>query len=601
MLLSLVTFIPIIASLVILCIPKNQVALVKWLSMAAAVVTFLVSCQLVMNYRSAEDGSAVQKLDDRIRELSDAAMSGPVRAKVQAALMKVREDNAKASGFAAPNRSPSEYAKLVELDLATLSRTEADAWHECWELEVAKGAVIAKNIKYVEYGSWIPAFNIRYFMGADGLSLPLIWLTGLLGILCLAYSWTIQKATKAYFALFLLLEGALMGVFGALDFFLFYVFWEIVLLPMYFLIGIWGGPRRIYAAIKFFIYTLVGSILMLLCMLALYFHSGYDTFNVLTLLEVAPTFSEEMQKWLFIGLFIGFAIKVPVFPFHTWLPDAHVQAPTAASVILAGVLLKMGGYGFFRFSYGMAPAAATGHISIPVFGNYVNFIAVLGVINIVYGALCAMAQKDFKSLVAYSSISHMGYVLLGLAALTDQGVAGAALQMFNHGLSSAMMFFIVGVIYDRAHHRNLEKFGGIAAQMPYYTGMATVGFFASLGLPGLNGFISEALVFMGAWNSHVEAVEGGFFPLSKTFVYLALPGIVLTAAYILWTVQRVFMGEMKDPHYKEFPDVNFREIVAIAPLGILCIVIGVWPKVILDFMDGSLSSFLAMVLANAGK
>ena len=404
--------------------------------------------------------------------------------------------------------------------------TSRDVYRTCWELRTAQGAAASEHIRYVEFGSWITSFNINYFMGADGLSLPLVWLTALLGILCIAYSWNIEKGTKAYFALFLILETGLMGVFLALDFFLFYVFWEIVLLPMYFLIGIWGGPRRVYAAIKFFIYTLVGSVIMLLCMLALYFHSGFETFNVLTLMEVAPSFSFTMQMYLFLGLFVGFAIKVPVFPFHTWLPDAHVEAPTAASVILAGVLLKMGGYGFFRFSFGLAPNAARGDVEIPIFGNFVIFLAVLGVINIVYGALCAMAQTDFKRLVAYSSVSHMGYVLLGLAAMTDAGIQGAALQMFNHGLSSAMMFLIVGVIYDRAHHRNLTKFGGLATQMPYYTGLATVGFFASLGLPGLNGFISEALCFIGAYESEAAAVGGGFTGMPRIFVYLALPGIV---------------------------------------------------------------------------
>jgi NADH-quinone oxidoreductase subunit M len=601
MLLSLVTFIPIVAALVVFCLPRDQVKLIKWFSMGAAILTFIVACQLVMDYRKSDTDTAERVLDDRVRTLVETFALPQTKAAVQDALTRIREDNAKTSGYAAPNRSPGEYAALANLDLGRLASSERKAFQECWELETAKGAVIAKNIKYVEYGNWIGAFNIRYFFGADGLSLPLIWLSALLGVLCLAYSWNITKATKAYFALFLLLEGALIGVFCALDFFLFYVFWEVVLLPMYFLIGIWGGPRRIYAAIKFFIYTLVGSMLMLLCMLVMYFHAGYDTFNVLTLLEVAPSFAHEMQKWLFLGLFVGFAIKVPVFPFHTWLPDAHVQAPTAASVILAGVLLKMGGYGFFRFSYGLAPAAATGKIEIPIFGNFVIFMAVLGVINIIYGALCAMAQKDFKSLVAYSSISHMGYVLLGLAALTDQGVQGAALQMFNHGLSSAMMFLLVGVLYDRAHHRNLDRFGGIGAQMPYYTGMATVGFFASLGLPGLNGFISEALVFMGAYDSHSAGVREGFFGLPLWAVYIALPGIVLTAAYILWTIQRVFMGEMKDPHYKEFPDVSFREWFAIVPLGILCIVFGVWPRLILDFMDGSLTGLVNMVLATTGK
>ena len=557
---------------------------------------FHIASHLTWHYRDGDTATAQAAFDTEIASMLDEASSDAVRSKISAAIGRMESDNdASREKVVVGDRSPSGYAELVGLDVDALSVDDAATYHGCWELTLAKGAAVTENMRYVEFGTWISSLNIRYFMAADGLSLPLVWLTALLAILCLAYSWNIEKATKAYFGLFLILETGLMGVFLSLDFFLFYVFWEVVLLPMYFLIGIWGGPRRVYAAIKFFIYTLVGSVLMLLCMLTLYYHAGYDTFNVLTLIEAAPTFGHDLQMWLFLGMFVGFAIKVPLFPFHTWLPDAHVQAPTAASVILAGVLLKMGGYGFFRFSFGICPDAARGDVQIPIFGNFVIFLGVLGVVNIVYGALCAMAQKDFKSLVAYSSISHMGFVLLGLAALTDTGVQGAALQMFNHGLSSAMMFFIVGVIYDRAHHRDLDRFGGIAKQMPYYTGMATVGFFASLGLPGLNGFISEAAVFLGAWGSEPAAAAAGFTPLPRMLVYLALPGIVLTAAYLLWTIQRVFMGEMKSDSYKTFPDVNRREIIALAPLGILCIILGVYPSLIMEFMDDSLSTIVQLV------
>ncbi|MBI3843500.1 MAG: NADH-quinone oxidoreductase subunit M [Planctomycetes bacterium] len=341
----------------------------------------------------------------------------------------------------------------------------------------------------------------------------------------------------------------------------------------------WGGPRRIYAAIKFFIYTLVGSVLMLLALLAMYFQTDPHTFNVLALMKVAPTYSAAFQWWIFVALFIAFAIKVPVFPFHTWLPDAHVEAPTAVSVVLAGVLLKMGGYGLFRFSYTLAPAAA-------VSDTVVTAMIVLGLTNMVYGALCAMAQKDFKSLVAYSSISHMGYVLLGLAAMTNAGVQGAALQMFTHGISSAMLFLLVGVIYERAHHRDLARFGGIGLQMPYYTGIAMIGFFASLGLPGLSGFWGEAFVFLGAWNSH-------FIP--RWAIYVSITTVVLTAAYLLWTIQRVYLGEIKDEHYKSFPDVNLREVLALAPLGILAIVVGVFPSVILDYLNGAMNTLVQVV------
>ncbi len=602
MLLTLVTFIPLIAALVVLCIPKEQKDIIKWTSLGATVVTFIIACQLVMGYRSGGTDSVVEKFDAQIQSVIDKDVGdAALKASFQKGVQAIEADNVDDSVGA--DRGPAHYAAIAGIDLQSLDETQSKAWHETWELSMAKGAAASEHIRFVEFGTWIDGFNIRYFMGGDGLSLPLIWLTALLSVLCLAYSWNITKATKAYFALFLILETGLMGVFLALDFFLFYVFWEIVLLPMYFLIGFWGGPRRIYASIKFFIYTLVGSVLMLICMLALYFHDGFDTFNILTLMEAAPGFSQTMQMWMFLGLFIAFAIKVPIFPFHTWLPDAHVQAPTAASVILAGVLLKMGGYGLFRFNLGLCPDAMSGAIQLPMWlgGNFIMFLAILGVINIVYGALCAMAQKDFKSMVAYSSISHMGYVLLGVAAMTDAGVQGAVLQMFNHGLSSAMMFLIVGVIYERAHHRNLNKFGGIGAQMPYYTGLATIGFFASLGLPGLNGFVSEALVFMGAWNSHTAAPAVGVFGLPTWIVFLALPGIVLTAAYILWAVQRVFMGPLKSETYKTFKDLSFREVFVLAPLGLLCIVFGVWPQLILGFMNDTLNTLVSSVIAVAGN
>ena len=602
MLLTLITFIPLAAALVVLCLPRESKSLIKWISLAASAVVFVLASQLWLGYREGSGDDVATTFDTQIETTLSELDDRNLRAGIEAALQLAAADNDRAPDSLQVNdRDPNTYAERAGLDLGSMLRADADRYHEAWELTLAKGAAAAKHVRYVEYGHWISSFNIRYFMGVDGLSLPLVWLTGLLGVICLAYSWTIDKGTKAYFALFLILETGLMGVFLALDFFLFYVFWEIVLLPMYFLIGFWGGPRRIYAAIKLFIYTLIGSVLMLVAMLALYMHAGYDSFNVLTLLEAAPTFSHDFQFWIFLALFIGFAIKVPVFPFHTWLPDAHVQAPTAASVILAGVLLKMGGYGFFRFSFGMAPDAAAGQVAVPLFGNFVVFLGVLGVVNIVYGALCAMAQTDFKSLVAYSSVSHMGYVLLGMAALTDAGIQGAALQMFNHGLSSAMMFLIVGVVYDRAHHRDLNRFGGIGPQMPYYSGMAIIGFFASLGLPGLNGFISEALVFLGAFESDAAHAGGAVFALPRWIVYLALPGIVLTAAYILWTVQRVYMGTMKSESYKKFSDVSFREVFALAPLGVLCIVFGVWPSLILDMMNGSLSTILNMVVAAAGK
>jgi NADH-quinone oxidoreductase subunit M len=406
-------------------------------------------------------------------------------------------------------------------------------------------------------------------MGIDGLSVPMVLLTALLSFLCIPASWGINKGVKGYFSLFLLLDAGMMGVFCALDFFLFYVFWELMLLPMYFLIGIWGGPRKEYAAIKFFLYTLLGSVLMLLCMLALYYFSTPHTFNILSLKEMSPL-PIFAQQILFLGLFIGFAIKVPIFPFHTWLPDAHVEAPTAISVILAGILLKMGTYGLLRISFPILPQAT--HWFAP-------FLAILGFINIVYGALCAMAQQDLKKLVAYSSISHMGYVCLGLASLTTAGINGAVFQMFNHGTITAMLFLLVGVIYDRAHHRDINGFGGLRTQVPIYTGIFSLAFFAALGLPGLSGFISEAMVFLGA------------FPVFKLWTILSVAGIVLGAGYVLWTLERMFLGPLNEK-YKDLTEISAREIFSLAPLGAVVIFLGIYPMPVLNLMSATLNNLV---------
>ncbi len=440
--------------------------------------------------------------------------------------------------------------------------------------------------------AWIGKIKIDYFLGVDGLSVPLVLLTAIVTFIATLSSWTIDKSVKGYFAMFLLLNTGMMGVFVALDFFLFYIFWELMLLPMYFLIGIWGGPRREYAAIKFFLYTLLGSIFILLVMIGLYFSSMETladgtrvfTFNLLELMNhanytetgiLSPLNPNNLRFIAYIGLFIGFAIKIPMFPFHTWLPDAHVEAPTAISVILAGVLLKMGTYGILRVSYPIFPEL-TYQLSW--------YIALFGMINIIYGALAAMAQKDFKKLIAYSSVSHMGFVMLGMASLNTMGISGAILQMFNHGTITAMLFLIVGVIYDRAHTRDLDSFGGLGKQMPIYTGFVTIAFFAAIGLPGLSGFISEALVFLGGFGNET----------TRIIAVISTLGILLGAAYMLWTLQRVYLGSLNEK-WKDLTDLTTREYFMLVPLTIIVIYLGVNPSPMLNLMNASANAMVKFI------
>lgn len=461
------------------------------------------------------------------------------------------------------------------------------------------------GFQFVEHCEWIKGFNIYYYVAVDGISVTMVILTALLSYLCIYASWNIEewkvnKGVKGYFALFLLLETGMIGVFCALDFILFYVFWELMLLPMYFLIGIWGGGRKEYSAIKFFLYTLAGSVLLLVVILVFYFSTLPHTFSIPDLMQKAGEFTGIWWRIAFIALYIGFAIKVPVFPFHTWLPDAHVDAPTPVSVILAGILLKMGIYGIMRISYPILPEAAQWFAPV---------MMAFGMVNIIYGALCAMAQirgaeridpvtkeryieRDWKKLVAYSSVSHMGFCLIGMAACTVEGMTGALFQMWNHGCIAGMLFLLVGVIYDRVHHRNIDGFGGLWTKMPYYGGITALAFFASLGLPGLSGFISELLCFIGAFKG---GLAGDWtFLYFKILTGVSVIGVVLGAAYFLWAYQRIFLGPLNEKYANVF-DVNGREAFTLAPLAIIVVILGIYPSPILDMITPSINSLVNIV------
>jgi NADH-quinone oxidoreductase subunit M len=530
-LLTSIWLLPLIGIAIVLAVPKRSESAVKWIALAFTSATFLVTLILLQAYLS--------------------------------------EDRAPLSERAAHN--------LMVSPGGVGDPTEADE-------SQGQGDLVVRR-------AWIPYFNIQYYLGVDGISLSLVVLTGLVSVLACLASWKIDKQVKGYYALFLLLLASMMGVFISLDLFLFYVFFEVMLLPMYFLIGIWGGPNREYAAIKFLLFTLFGSVFILVAILILYFWQiGVDvpgfkahSFDLVQLTRIASEtsyYGRGVQWWIFSLFFTGFIVKLPSFPFHTWLPDAHVEAPTPISMILAGILLKIGGYGMVRLAWPLAPAGAY---------DLSYFVAALGVFSILYGALVAMAQTDFKKLVAYSSVSHMGYVTLGMAVMSlftadglakadpryySYGVNGAMFMMLAHGITSAGMFFLVGVIYDRAHTRDLTKLGGLNNIMPLYGAISYVIFFGSMGLPGLCGFVAEAFVVLAAFNYSVP------------MAVLAAAAVILTAGYILWTVQRVFLGRSET--WKGLPDMDGREITIAVPLVVLTVAMGVLPQtLILSWMSPS--------------
>jgi NADH-quinone oxidoreductase subunit M len=528
--LSLLIFLPLIAALLILVLPNRIQNQFKFITLAVSVIQFFISLFIYLDFNSSAQNAGVNQ----------------------------------ESQFQLIEKLP-----WIRLDLGSIGKLEID-----------------------------------YFLGIDGLSMPFLLLSALVTFVATLASWEIKTKLKAYFSLFLLLNTAVIGVFCALDFFLFYIFYELMLLPLYFLIGIWGGIRREYAAIKFFLYTLFGSVFMLLVIIGLYFSvsdpiTGNHTFNMILMMDPAnyaegsifstlannSLFGMSARLLAFIVLFVAFAIKVPIVPLHTWLPDAHVEAPTPVSIILAGLLLKVGGYGIIRICYSIFPDAAI---------QSAWWLGLIGVISILYGALNALAQKDLKRLIAYSSISHMGFVLLGIASATTEGISGAMFQMISHGALSAMLFFLVGMIYNRVQDREISSFRGLAEIMPHFTAFVMIAFFASLGLPGFSAFMAEAFSLIGAFNS--EQVNG---LLPRWMAVLASIGILLSAAYFLWTLQRMFFGQTQlkggDEWLSKLKDVNLREKIALVPLAFLALALGIFPSLIFDKMNASVLAFVQLI------
>ncbi|MEO6810110.1 MAG: NADH-quinone oxidoreductase subunit M [Isosphaeraceae bacterium] len=534
--LTLLWIIPLIGMILVLLIPKRAERSIKIVSLAATLATFILSLVITGAY------------------INDLHTGGP----------------------GAQSLTKRAAANTLEVNPTTglLLRANPDG-------------------DFITRQTWIPYFNIQYFLGVDGISLSLVVLTGLVSVLACLASWNINTQVKGYFALFLLLVTSMTGVFLALDLFLFYVFFEIMLLPMYFLIAVWGGANREYAAIKFLLYTLLGSVFILVAILLLYFWTPVSggaqySFDAIKLAQVAASgfYSTDIQRIIFLLFLVGFLVKLPGFPFHTWLPDAHVEAPTPISMILAGILLKIGGYGLIRMAWPLAPLGAQ---------QMAYFVAALGVFSILYGALAAMAQTDFKRLVAYSSVSHMGYVTLGLAVMNlagdgryyAYGVAGAMFMMIAHGITSTGMFFLVGVIYDRTHNRDLNTMGGLFASMPGYGAVSFLIFFGSMGLPGLCGFIAEVFVVLAAF--HYDYLLG----------ILTATAVVLTAGYILWTLQRVFLGS--NERYRGLPDLSAREWAISIPLVALTIGLGILPQTLILNWVGPSVSQMVQTVASARK
>jgi NADH-quinone oxidoreductase subunit M len=575
-----VVFLPLLGAIVILFLPKNKPATIKAFALAISTVAFLLSLLVLAIPHFKIEPLPIITANPTVGYLAlaivIAVLAFILSFVYEGAMKKVKKPVIYTLSFVT---SFVVSLAVFFIKVAFESNFSPDIMNHTFDVE------------------WIPLLSVHYSVGIDGLSMPLFLLTSFICLMACVVSFSISFREKEYFVLFLLLEFSMLGVFVALDYFLFYVFWEIMLVPMYFLIAIWGGPRKEYAAIKFFLYTLFGSVFMLIAIIAMRLISSYDvsSWGIIDISNSVALLSQEslVRTLLFIALILGFAIKVPMFPFHTWLPDAHVEAPTAISVILAGVLLKMGTYGFLRIAWPTFPDVAK---------ELGPIIAALSVVAIIYGALVAMAQADLKKLIAYSSVSHMGYMTLGICVMNTDGINGAVIQMCAHGLSTGALFTLVGVIYDRTHTRLIADLGGLYNQMPQYTGMMSLAAFTSLGLPGLMGFWGEFLILKGTfqapeefWSAIQVPMFGDGLVFFRWMAVIAAIGMILTAGYLLWMIERVFLGKRVE-RWNALMDLTTREWWSLAPLGVFMVLFGVYPKPLMDLFSSFTAAMSARLL-----
>lgn len=590
--LTLILLIPLICGLAILFIPPEEKTTIKTVALIGAVLVLLLVSGLWLSYSARNVPTLEQTFKHRIQTRIHSLVSDPLdRELLYQGVLSSRWGEKDPLGASAEDRQLERQIRERLLDVWQKIRVQEK---ELQEMALATQNPLGKTLKFIDYSPWIPSLGISYFLGVDGISLPLLWLCALLSVLCLVYSWKIENFTKSYFILFLGLETSLLGIFMAQDLLFFYLFWELALVPLYFFITLWGGPRRLYGAFKFLMYGLMGSLFLLLSILVIYFKANPQTFNLPALIGQSALGYATLQKWIFLALLVAFASRLPLFPFHTWLPDSLREAPTGGSVMLAALFLNTGAYGVFRILYPLCPLAGQSKVFLLV-------VSLLTLISLIYGALVAMANRDLPSQFAYGTMAFMSFGLLGILSQSPLGVTGGVFHLFSFGIIFGLIFFVLGILKDRSGHLDIYELGGITKTMPNLSIFAFIGIFALMGVPTLSGFVGEILVLLGAYSPksalasmtiidwHLYRREIHLILSGRVVVYLFLLGLLLCASYLLWTLQRVFWGEPKEGQ-ESLGDLTLREWLCLVPLSVVCLVMGLYPQILLSLISPSVEA-----------